>query len=105
MARAFILMLDSFGLGGIADAAKYSSGNDIPGLDANAKIESLYGCAAEKSLGKDTQSGHWEMAGVPVSFEWGYFPPDYPSFPQVLLDKLIQEAKLPGVLGNKHASG
>ena len=68
-------------------------------------INAAYGCAAEKSLGKDTQSGHWEMAGVPVLFEWGYFSPDYPSFPQSLLDALISKAKLPGVLGNKHASG
>ena len=45
------------------------------------------------------------MAGVPVLFEWGYFPPAYPSFPAPLLDALISQAKLPGVLGNKHASG
>lgn len=151
MARAFIIMLDSFGLGATADADKYgdagadtlrhiaeycaagkadkdgvrkgplhipnltrlgingaakiSAGNFIPGLDAQVKIEGAYGCAEELSLGKDTQSGHWEMAGVPVLFEWGYFPPAYPSFPQKLLDELIARAKLPGVLGNKHASG
>lgn len=151
MARAFIIMLDSFGLGATKDANKYgdqgadtlrhiaeacaagdankegvrsgplnipnltrlgingaaeiSTGKFIPGLDENAKIESAYGCCAELSLGKDTQSGHWEMAGVPVTFEWGYFQPDYPSFPQELLNELIEQAKLPGVLGNKHASG
>ena len=48
----------------------------------HASIQAAYGCAAELSLGKDTQSGHWEMAGVPVLFEWGYFPPQYPSFPK-----------------------
>lgn len=151
MARAFIIMLDSFGLGATADAEKYgdegantlmhiaaacangdadkegvrkgplsipnltkwgingaakiSCGKDMPGLDTNADIKGAYGCAKEVSLGKDTQSGHWEMAGVPVLFEWGYFKPDYPSFPQELLDELIVKAKLPGVLGNKHASG
>jgi len=151
MSRAFIIMLDSFGLGATADAAKYgdanantfyniakycaegkadkagvrqgplhlpnltrlglnaaakiSAGKTIPGLDETIPVEAAYGCAAELSLGKDTQSGHWEMAGVPVLFEWGYFPPDYPSFPQSLLDELIKRAALPGVLGNKHASG
>jgi phosphopentomutase len=65
----------------------------------------IYGYAAEKSFGKDTPSGHWEIAGVPVLFDWGYFPPNYPSFPQELVDKFIVQAKLPGILGNCHASG
>ena len=82
-----------------------SHGQPIPGLDQTVTIEGAYGCAAEKSLGKDTQSGHWEMAGVPVEFEWGYFKPDYPSFPESLLNDLIKIADLPGVLGNRHASG
>jgi len=68
-------------------------------------MEGLYGCAEELSLGKDTQSGHWEMAGVPVLFEWGYFRPEYPSFPDELLNEFILRGKLPGILGNKHASG
>ena len=38
-------------------------------------------------------------------FDWGYFPPEYPSFSKELLDELIKRAKLPGVLGNRHASG
>lgn len=151
MARAFIIMLDSFGLGATPDAAKYgdagadtlrhiaeycqqgkadkegvrsgplklpnltrwglngaaivSQGKPVPGLDDQIPVEGAYGCAAEISLGKDTQSGHWEMAGVPVLFEWGYFSPDYPSFPEKLLNQLIERGKLPGVLGNKHASG
>jgi phosphopentomutase len=90
---------------GLNGAAVASTGKSVPGLDEHALIEGAYGCAAELSLGKDTQSGHWEMAGVPVLFDWGYFQPDYPSFPQKLLDDLIEQAKLPGVLGNKHASG
>lgn len=64
-----------------------------------------YGYAVERSLGKDTPSGHWEIAGVPVMFEWGYFPPQYPSFPDKLINELIKRGQLPGVLGNKHASG
>lgn len=151
MSRAFIILLDSFGIGATADAAKYgdegadtlrhiaeacaagkadktgirqgslhlpnltrlglngaatiSSGKPVPGLATDIPIQAAYGCAAEVSHGKDTPSGHWELAGVPVMFDWGYFPPDYPSFPQPLLDELIKRAKLPGVLGNKHASG
>jgi len=57
------------------------------------------------SLGKDTPSGHWEIAGVPVDFEWGYFPKAIPCFPQALTDALIEKASLPGILGNCHASG
>ena len=45
------------------------------------------------------------MAGVPVLFEWGYFPFSIPCFPQELTDALVDEAKLPGLLGNCHASG
>jgi phosphopentomutase len=59
----------------------------------------------EQSRGKDTPSGHWEIAGVPVAFEWGYFPPDEPSFPAALTDTLVARAGLPGILGNRHASG
>src|SRR3990167_2348142 len=87
-------------LGLNAAALAASPGSAIPGLDDKVAIQAAYGCAKELSLGKDTQSGHWEMAGVPILFEWGYFPPHYPSFPQPLLDELIKRAHLPGVLGN-----
>lgn len=90
---------------GLNAAALISQGKPIPGLETPRSIEAMYGCAEELSLGKDTQSGHWEMAGVPVLFDWGYFKPDYPSFPEALLAELIKRAHLPGVLGNKHASG
>jgi phosphopentomutase len=59
----------------------------------------------EASRGKDTPSGHWEMAGVPVDFDWGYFPDTIPCFPQDLTDRLIDQAGLPGLLGNRQASG
>lgn len=65
----------------------------------------LYGVAQEQSKGKDTPSGHWEMAGVPVLFEWGYFPKTVPSFPGRLTKALIEQGNLPGILGNCHASG
>lgn len=79
---------------------KVETANTIPEV-----IEGSYGYAVEQSLGKDTPSGHWEIAGLPVMFDWGYFSPEYPSFPQKLVDDLIEQAELPGILGNKHASG
>ncbi|MBP5352494.1 MAG: phosphopentomutase [Alphaproteobacteria bacterium] len=69
------------------------------------QIGHKFGHAQEISKGKDTTSGHWEMAGTPVLFEWGYFKPDYPSFPETLISKICQEGKIAGILGNKAASG
>lgn len=149
--RAFIFVLDSFGLGAAPDADKFGdTGADtfghiaahcaegkanrdglrqgalqLPNLMAlglgeahkaatgsyaagMGKVElkgGFYGAAAEKSFGKDTPSGHWEMAGLPVEWEWGFFPAEEPSFPAALTDALIREANLPGILGNKHSSG
>jgi phosphopentomutase len=57
------------------------------------------------SSGKDTPSGHWEIAGVPVTFDWGYFPNAMPALPRELTQTLVEEAHLPGILGDKHASG
>ncbi len=71
-------------------------------IDSGAGI---YGFAQELSKGKDTPSGHWEMTGVPVMFDWGYFPPETPSFPDDLVETLINKCNLPGILGNCHASG
>lgn len=68
-------------------------------------IPSKYGYMKEQSKGKDTSSGHWEMAGVPVKFDWGYFKPEYPSFPPELIEIICKEAGLKGILGNKAASG
>lgn len=65
----------------------------------------LYGYAKEISLGKDTPSGHWEIAGVPVLSSWGYFPMTIPCFPEKLTHDLIKQGNIPGILGNKHASG
>jgi phosphopentomutase len=64
-----------------------------------------YGYAAEKSKGKDTPSGHWEMMGLPVETDWGYFPRTVPAFPNELTETLTDKARLPGILGNCHASG
>ena len=143
MTRAIILVLDSFGIGATADAAKFgdenadtlghiagqrmaagrplelpnlarlglfraaseSTGKAVPGAPEDVDIIGAYGHAAELSSGKDTPSGHWEIAGVPVLFDWGYFTGKTDTFPQELLDELVDRAGLPGVLGNCHASG
>ncbi|MCC7441746.1 MAG: phosphopentomutase [Bdellovibrionales bacterium] len=61
-----------------------------------------YGRAREKSAGKDTSSGHWEMAGLVVSDP---FPVFEQGFPADIVDRWVKENGLPGVLGNKAASG
>ncbi len=87
-------------LGLYAAHANYHQAN---GSDGN--FIGLYGVAKELSRGKDTPSGHWEMAGLPVQFDWGYFPTTVPCFPEDLTNHLIEECDLPGILGNCHASG
>ncbi len=145
MARAILLVLDSFGLGATGDAGRFgdsgantlghiaracldqrqgrplalpnlarlgllhaaraASGECPAGCELPRQVDGAWGHAAELSSGKDTPSGHWEMTGVPVLFEWGYFTARKDSFPPALLADLVREAGLPGVLGNCHASG
>ncbi|CAM3014399.1 phosphopentomutase [Vibrio rarus] len=90
---------------GLGLAAQESTGQFPIGLDSHADIIGAYGHAAEISSGKDTPSGHWEIAGVPVLFDWGYFTDKQNSFPQPLLDRIVKRAGLKGYLGNCHASG
>lgn len=90
---------------GLGEAHKAATGNYAAGVGRVELKGGFYGAAAEQSHGKDTPSGHWEMAGVPVRFDWGFFPVQEPCFPEELTDALIREAGLPGVLGNKHSSG
>jgi phosphopentomutase len=138
MPRAFLLILDSFGIGGAPDAAAYgdegantfghiddrlplqipnmmalglglaceaASGHVPRHVEQAARLIGRWGYGVETSHGKDTPSGHWEIAGVPVTFDWGYFPKTIPAFPEDFTDTLIARAKLPGLLGNKHAAG
>ncbi|HEY0938688.1 MAG TPA: phosphopentomutase [Steroidobacter sp.] len=151
MTRAFILVLDSFGVGGAPDAASFgdegsntlghilercaagdadrsgvrhgplrvpnmaslglgeccrtATGEVSPDLAAEHWLQGRAGAAAEVSTGKDSQSGHWEIAGNPVRFDWGYFSRTECSFPESLLEALCERAHLDGILGNKHASG
>jgi phosphopentomutase len=90
---------------GLVNAALRASPMPLSGVTPVEKPLGAYGFAAEKSFGKDTPSGHWEMAGVPVLFDWGYFPETEPCFPEALIQQFMTQNQLIGVLGNKHASG
>ncbi|WP_283131345.1 phosphopentomutase [Enterovibrio norvegicus] len=90
---------------GLGKAGEESSGTFPAGLDPNADIIGAYGHAKELSSGKDTPSGHWEIAGVPVLFDWGYFTDKENSFPKELTDRILARAGLSDFLGNCHASG
>lgn len=135
LSRAFLFILDSVGIGGAPDAAEFGDEGantlahvaasmmlDLPNMAAlglglaaelacgrnplmSSAIKGQWGCASERSHGKDTPSGHWEIAGVPVMFDWGFFPHEIPAFPTSLMDAITERCGLPGLLGLKHASG
>lgn len=90
---------------GLFHATVASSGLAFCDLSSLPMPQSLFGYAVEQSKGKDTPSGHWELAGVPVLFDWGYFPSTIPCFPQAFINEWMTHTQLTGVLGNKHASG
>lgn len=92
--------LDRLGLGA---AMTLATGLRAPGFDAIP--EGLFGAANEVSNGKDTPSGHWEMAGVPVPWDWHVFPDLENSFPEELVDLTAKLSGCDGILGNCHASG
>ncbi|HBB82069.1 MAG TPA: phosphopentomutase [Sulfitobacter sp.] len=88
---------------GLSAALKLASGMEAPGL--SAAPEGLWGAATEVSQGKDTPSGHWELAGLPVPWAWHYFPDETPAFPEDLTAEVARLAGTDGILGNCHASG
>jgi phosphopentomutase len=92
--------LDGLGLGA---AIRLASGAATPGLAA--RPAGLWGAATEVSNGKDTPSGHWELAGVPVPWDWTYFPQTVPAFPDDIVAEVCRLAGVTGILGNCHASG
>ena len=99
------LVLPSLSRLGLLEAARGASGQQPPGIQAATTLTAAYGHACEVSRGKDTPSGHWEIAGLPTEFDWGYFSHDTPSFPAPQIEELIRQGDLPGILGNCHASG
>lgn len=94
--------LDGLGLG---RACAASTGALPPGLSREARAEAIHGCAIETAPGKDTPSGHWEMAGAPSLKPFGFFPDTVPAFPRELTEALVARARLPGLLGDRHAAG
>lgn len=142
MSRAFLIVIDSVGIGGAPDAGAFFNG-DLPDAGANTLGHILaargglevpvmaglglgralelasgqadpwpgtvvtggWGAAEEVSPGKDTPSGHWELAGVPVPWDWGYFPDRRPCFPAEVVAEVCRLAGTEGILGNRHASG
>ncbi|EBA12981.1 phosphopentomutase [Roseobacter sp. CCS2] len=141
MPRAFVIVIDSVGIGGAPDADQFFNGDlpdtgantighiardaglnvltlDALGLGAAVKLacgeaaiglgvdpSGAWGAATEISRGKDTPSGHWELAGVPVPWDWHTFPDADPAFPDDVTDLICKLAGTKGILGNRHASG
>lgn len=139
--RAFLVVMDSVGVGHAPDAGEFFNGDlpdtgantlghikeacaegraeegrsgplRVPNLDAlgfSATLEAggagPWGVAEEVSAGKDTPSGHWELAGLPVPWEWHYFPDVSKSFPPALVAQLAAFAGTDEILGNCHAPG
>ncbi len=85
--------------------AGFAASSEIAAVVDSQPLKGAYGYAKELSSGKDTPSGHWEIAGVPVLFDWGYFHAKTESFPEVLINELCRRTGVAGILGNCHASG
>lgn len=150
--RAFLIVMDSVGIGGAPDADQFFNG-DVPDTGSNTVLNIASACAdglvndgragplnlptmtrlglgnaihaatgkiapnlplvtgatwaaaTEKSMGKDTPSGHWELAGLTVPWDWHYFPKLQPSFPAEIVDAVCRASNVSGILGNCHASG
>ena len=92
--------LTSLGLGN----ASAILGNPLPGCPSVSAPLADYCVMAEKSPGKDTTTGHWELAGIILDKPFTTFPPDFPSFPEELTDAFLREVSS-GYLGNFAASG
>lgn len=92
--------LDALGLG---RAVELASGEAAPNL--TARPTGRWGAATELSNGKDTPSGHWELAGLPVPWDWTYLPDTIPSFPDDITQRICELAGTDGILGNCHSNG
>src|SRR5437016_12015446 len=127
--RMVIIVLDGAGIGAMPDAPDWGdAGSDtfghicesrevrlpnlqsfglgnIRSLNGVAEIEKARGCFGKCALasnGKDTTTGHWEMAGIILERAF----PTYPNgFPESIIDEFIARTHVPGILGNIPASG
>ena len=129
--RAIIIVIDSMGIGAMPDCKEFgdtekcntlknvcafNKGLDVPVLEAMGigniqEFEGIektstpiaqFGTLQEKSKGKDTTTGHWEIAGLVSEKPFATYPN---GFPQELLEKFISETNCGGVLANRPASG
>src|SRR5712675_1721101 len=127
--RIVLMVLDGAGIGAMPDAPEWGdAGSDTLGHICESRevrlpnLQSLglgnirplagvsaidnprggYGKCALKSNGKDTTTGHWEMAGIILERAF----PTYPNgFPQPVIDQFVEQTNVPGILGNIPASG
>ena len=88
---------------GLGSAIYHSVGIEHPNLPIDK--EANWAVGKECSMGKDTPSGHWELAGLPVTWDWHYFKSKTNSFPDEIISAICRIAQVDGILGNKHASG
>lgn len=130
MNNFIVIVLDGVGVGELSDADKYKDvGSDtlgniskklngislpnlqkfglgnlhsIKGIPPHAEPKASYGKLAESSIGKDSTTGHWELGGLKIDYEFPLYPN---GFPQELLDLFIEKTGSKGILGNKAASG
>jgi phosphopentomutase len=99
------LLLPNMAALGLGQAMRLAGGSTPESLRTGERPAGIYGAASEVSRGKDTPSGHWEIAGVPVVFDWGYFPQEGEAFAPQLVAEICDRGDIPGILGNCHASG
>lgn len=85
--------LRAFGLGNIAS---------IEGVDPVTFPTASYGKFKEISKGKDSITGHWELSGISIDYDFSYFPN---GFPKDMLERFLKYTECKGYLGNKPASG
>lgn len=131
MKRAIVMVIDSMGTGAMPDCrefddipecntlrnvCKFNNGLNVPNMEKMGlgniqdymginKVENptaQYGIMEEKSKGKDTTTGHWEMAGIISAKPFATFPN---GFPKELVDEFVKETNCGGVLANRPASG
>ncbi len=127
--RVVLVVLDSLGVGEMPDAARWGdAGSDtlghicasrevrlpnlqayglghirpLHGVAAVERARGIYGRCALRSNGKDTTTGHWEMAGIILEEAFPVYPK---GFPPDIIERFVEETRVPGILGNVPASG
>lgn len=90
---------------GLGQAMARSTGFALPFGATGQAPRGLHGVARERSEGKDTPSGHWELAGVAVPWAWHVFPNETPAFPPDILAAVARAAGSEGSLANCHSGG